>query len=218
MPREIDYVLLDNMYAAQRASLYTAGTDVFGLVPGEGVASDVMIICPPPTAQDIMKRRPAMGADGATLRSLMMLAGLHGVGGTVTLAGGEPWPCTPNCWLTNVVKYRMPGARNLTSMERNLIQPFLKTEWEAVGQPKVLVTVGYSTFATITHGMPTYTPKAEKPIRYVDFDGNERAVWCMMHQRMGISLPQYRDQIEQDWLDLGAWLIAGGWLTDDPAS
>jgi len=219
MSNEIDYVQLDNFYARQRAALYLAGINVGGLVPGEGVASNVMVICPPPTSQDSMLRRPAMGSDGRTLRSLMALAGLYGA--------GDDGDGVANCWLTNVIKYRMPGARNLTSMERNLIQPFLKAEWEAVGRPNIIVTIGKSTYESVLHSRVANAPFAPgEPMRCLNYAGGDAWIVPMMHPRMGVSLERYRDQIEQHWLDLGAWLaagdggrlVAGDWVTDDPAS
>jgi DNA polymerase len=187
------------------------------LVPGEGNAIDpmVMVIGGRPGAQEAMKLRPFVGPSGVMLRRLMDSAGLIATP-TVT-KGSEEHPETqgivePNCWLTNVVKYRPPRNRTPYWQEIQEARKDLRHEWVCIGRPPIIICVGATAWKAIVPKDRGLLESAGQ--LYMHFKSNRKpqnmAVWPMIHPGLPLRDHSYRDVVEKHWEDLGEWLWETG--------
>lgn len=173
-------------------------------VPGEGKEknAEAFIIGEAPGASEDMQRRPFVGKAGQVLRQLMRLADLY--------AAADGQIAEPiNCWLTNVVKFRPAGNATPTPVEVGAFRRFLQEEWNAVGQPALIIPVGAVALRAVT-GKPlsilraagkchTYRSAMTTKILYI---------WPMVHPswvlRQGNNAALQK-LIELDWERLGEW-------------
>lgn len=201
MPQEIDF---DALVGALTDQYYSAAFQNLGrvVVPGEGEGDNpiAFVIGEAPGAQEEIARRPFVGVSGHVLRDLMVLAGLFAT-------KDAPNGVEPNAWLTNVVKFRPPGNRNPTPSEIKAARPYLRTEWQAVGSPRIIIPVGSVALTTIV-GKPTGILKHSGRLheQTSNVDGKPLYVWPMIHPSFGLRNEAMRPIMEKDWLALGEWM------------
>jgi uracil-DNA glycosylase len=177
-------------------------------VPGEGNHRDplAMVIGEAPGAQEEIKRRPFVGPSGAVQRDLMALAGLWANDGHVTLSGGEKWPASSNCWLTNAVHFRPPlrnGSRAPLPIEIKAAREWLRHEWVTVGKPRLIVPIGGVALEAILGKRVSILRAAGKCHWIKSREGLRMAIWPMVHPAFGLRNPAVQPLLEQDWEKLG---------------
>lgn len=169
------------------------------LVPGEGDNPIAFIIGEAPGAQEVIKGRPFVGPSGRVQRQLMSFAGLHIRG--PWFANDEP---ESNCWLTNVVKFRPPQNRKPSHVEIVAARPYLRREWIAVGEPKLIIPVGATALQAILGISVSILKVAGR--RMTLAERPDMAVWPMIHPSFGLrGNDLVKDTIEEHWQRLGAW-------------
>lgn len=201
---EIDYdalelIALDMLWLDEFAQL----SKVY--VPGEGDNPSVFIVGEAPGAEEEVKRRPFAGRAGRVQRQLMAGAGLWmhksgPIGDRATI---------PNCWLTNVLKFRPPRNRKPLWTEVLAARPFLRREWKAVGRPRVIVPVGGTALSAIIGrqvGILKHSGWLHEEVSRVD--GKPLYVWPMIHPSLGLREKSLQSLIEKDWTEFGRWLHA----------
>lgn len=176
-------------------------------VLGEGGDPEVFIIGEAPGGQEEVHRRPFVGPAGIAMRDLMAIAELYSA---YTPEGGEP-----NCWLTNVVKFRPPRNRTPTLPEIKAARPWLRAEWEAVGKPRVIVLVGGTALHAVTGKQQSILIAAGKLHKYRSREGIDLCIWPMVHPSYGIrGGPSVQAILEKDWETFAAWMARArrfGW-------
>ncbi len=166
-------------------------------VPGEGDNPIAMIIGEAPGAQEDIKKRPFIGASGQVLRRLMYTAGLH-----ATALPSSP----PNCWLTNVVKFRPPGNRNPTTQEIQAFRALLRIEWRAIGQPGIIIPVGKIALTAVMGHEMSILKVAGKVSHRRASTGQTLHIWPMIHPRYALSNKSAQPALDADWQELASWL------------
>ncbi len=199
----IDWAALDEIEAGNngwRSAFPELSTNY---VPGEGDNPEAFIIGEAPGATEDVQRRPFVGAAGVVLRQLMALA---------NLSADSEGLLEPNCWLTNVVKFRPPKNRNPTPSEVKAARPWLMKEWEAVGSPKLIIPVGGSALKAVTGRQHTSILRAAgKNHDYRSaYTGQILHIWPMVHPSFGLRNPTVQPLLEKDWEALGVWRTRGG--------
>jgi len=176
------------------------------LVPGEGseVNSIAFIVGEAPGAQEATIGRPFVGQAGEILRMLMEVANLHSY-----FSEGSQY--TPNCWLTNVLKFRPPGNRTPTWDEIQLCRPYLRREWHAVYRPRLIIPVGGVAFAAVMGKQLSILKYAGQGIIKQSRTGprwrTELAVWPMIHPAYALRNKASQPIVEKHWAKLGEWLV-----------
>lgn len=187
-----------------RASLVTELSHKY--VSGEGDNPDAFIIGEAPGAQEEVRRRPFVGPAGVVMRDLMAIAGLYSSADDKRLEGLEGGP---NCWLTNVVKFRpmTAGKRNRkpTPFEVQAFRPWLRREWIAVGKPRLIIPVGGLALEAVTGKKVSILQVAGKPQEVTSREGLQLFMWPMVHPSFGLRVPAIRRLIEMDWEHLAMW-------------
>lgn len=199
--REIDYEALDDIYGWQKYNdAFRNLSDT--LVPGEGDNAIAFIMGEAPGAQEEIRRRPFVGPAGRVLRDLMEMVGLFAnpFGTKPDITG------VPNCWLTNVVKFRPPRNRNPTDAEIKAARPYIRQEWIAVGRPQLIIPVGGIALKAFTGKSQSILRAAGKLHKAVSRDGLPLGVWPMVHPSFGLRNPSVQPLLEKDWEKLGEWL------------
>lgn len=171
-------------------------------VPGEGDNPTALIIGEAPGAHEHVQRRPFVGPAGQAMRDLMAIAGLY----ADTPAPLHPDSPQPNCWLTNVVKFRPAGNRKPTDAEIAAARPYLNREWRAVGMPQLIIPVGGSALQAFTGQKQSILRAAGKLHMAKTRKGVDLFVWPMVHPSFGIRNPPVRPLLEADWQALAGWL------------
>ena len=198
---DIDWAALDRIQTAQQIAFQGMDARMCPIyVPGEGCNLKAFIVCPPPGALETVQRRPLVNSIGLVTRSLMGLAGLYG-----EWRSGDPVRDADmvNCWLTPVIKFKLPNNRTPYMPEIKTVRDFLRAEWIAVGRPKVIVTIGFTAALTIMGHHATLP--VGRPVPMMGKDGEQLTVWQMMSPSL-IPNVKYRERIEAHWVDLGTWL------------
>jgi DNA polymerase len=174
-------------------------------VPGEGASNaKVFIFGEAPGAQEEMQQRPFVGPAGNVLRDLMDSAGLSATPTSTVPEDG--WG--PNCWLTNVVKFRPPRNRTPVWQEIALYRPLLHREWLAVGAPRIIIPVG-STALTAVYGSKhslRILDVAGTTFHLTDRKNQPYYLAPMIHPSFGLRNPEVRPMMERHWSALGDWL------------
>lgn len=181
-------------------------------VPGEGGGRPMaFIIGEAPGAQEVMHRRPFVGPAGRVLRDLMSVAGLRAT--EQWSNGSDDHPETigavaPNCWLTNVVKFRPPGNRKPTESEIKTARASLRQEWVAVGRPDIIIPVGGIALEAVLGkcDQSAILRTAGKCHTAMNKDGHTMYIWPMLHPSVGLRKPSMRTTLERDWELLGEWI------------
>ncbi len=222
MPPKTNGDRLDDVYAAIERDKAFAHFRADGnrFVRGEGDTSRprVMIIGEAPGAQEAIQLRPFVGDSGKVLRTFMRNAGLfstwHGklTGMPVPAFCAESSP--PNCWLTNVIKYRPPKNRTPTLAEIDSARPYLCDEWLAVGAPRIIIPVGAVALRAIM-------PRTRMSITFAagkrfDVSINPSVTGVLSPYRVTVAPmlhPQFLlhggksalSKANEDWIDFGNW-------------
>jgi DNA polymerase len=199
----IDYNELDKLQQkhVELRCKFTSLSPVF--VPGEGDSPQAFIIGEAPGAQEEIQRRPFVGPSGHVLRDLMA---------TVRLYAHPSEKVVPNCWMTNVVKFRPPRNRKPLFCEINAMRELLQLEWQAVGAPRLIIPVG-STALTAIYGRPMSILKTSgKMLCNMSKGGKELYLFPMIHPSFGLRNPGVRPLIERDWDTLKQWMTYNDWL------
>lgn len=175
------------------------------LVPGYGNKVDpiAMIVGTAPSAHDNLKRRPFSGHKGEILRQLMELAGLWAED-TVVRGGADKFAETQgeipaNAFVTNLVKYRLPGSRQPGGREVADATESLREEWRAIGRPPLIVTLGVAAYAFAKND---FTPKPGDWKALLD---GKTFVWFQHDPRTA------QDESDQEIIE-GQWEAMGEWL------
>lgn len=171
-------------------------------VPGEGDNPQAFIIGEAPGAQEEMKGRPFVGPC-KVLRQLMEFADLYSE--HRSLETGEP-----NCWLTNVVKFRPPRNRAPTETEIKAFRPLLLREWKAVGSPRLIIPIGGVALWAVTGKRMSILKAAGKCHYYSGRNtgkgGPTMAIWPMVHPAFALRQgPAVQELVERDWEKLADW-------------
>lgn len=170
-------------------------------IGGEGDNPEAFIVGTAPGAQETAKGRPFIDPPGLVLRQLMELAGLF----TSLRPLQEP---KPNCWLTNVVKFRPPKNRAPTEVEIKAAKPLLLREWLAVGKPRLIIPIGKTALQVLTN--KRFLPMG-KPHYYVSRSTDEDAPTLMIWPMIPPSYVLHRKErgleklVESHWERLGVW-------------
>lgn len=201
-----------------RATRVAAGWSEY-YVPGEGDNPVAMIIGEAPGAQEEIKRRPFVGQAGMVLRDLMSIAGLFatlpeavdadqryielGEGTGRNLNG-----YAPNCWLTNVVKFRPPRNRTPNGEEIMSARAGLNWEWHAIGRPNLIIPVGGTALHALRGGSYSILKYAGQRYTHLTTKGNRVTVWPMLHPSFVLrsNSTQLQESVEKDWEKLGRWI------------
>lgn len=175
------------------------------LVPGEGSETNSMafIIGEAPGAQEALVGRPFVGPAGDVLRQLMQIANLHSY-----FSEGSQY--TPNCWLTNVLKFRPPGNRNPTWNEIQACRPYLRREWHAAYRPRLIIPVGGIALTAVMGVQLSILKYAGQGIIKQSRTGprwrTELMVWPMIHPAYALRNKATQPLVEQHWKKLGEWI------------
>lgn len=175
------------------------------LVPGEGseTSSIAFIVGEAPGAKEDLILRPFVGDAGEILRQLMDSAGLHSY-----FSEGSQY--RPNCWLTNVLKYRPPANRTPTWDEIQVCRPYLRREWHAVYRPRLIIPVGGVAFTAVMGVQLSILKYAGQGIIKQSRTGprwrTELAVWPMIHPAYALRNKAAQPTVEAHWAKLGEWL------------
>lgn len=159
------------------------------LVPGVGASRPrIMIVGGAPGATENTDKMPFRGTSGGVLRSLLNdAAGLS----------------QDDLFLTHVLKYRTPNNRAARRGEVYASVPYLRREWDAIGGPLVMVSVGSVAFSALRPAGETRDLIECLGIP-LEMSGG-KALWPMMHPRLGLANPGIRPLAEKHWEDFGAW-------------
>lgn len=173
-------------------------------VSGEGDNPEAFIIGEAPGAQEEIQQRPFVGPAGVAMRDLMAIAGLYA---EVTYVGDNQNGIAhvPNCWLTNVVKFRPPKNRKPTPIEIQAARPWLLREWKAVGSPQLIIPVGGVALHAVLGKPQSILRSAGKLHTAVSREGKTLFIWPMVHPSFGLRTPTIQPLLEQDWEKLGEW-------------
>lgn len=177
------------------------------LVPGTGSSSaSFFLVGEAPGATENTQGRPFCGSAGRVLDQLMHLAGIR-VGWTGKQTGLRVIPgCAegipPNAFITNVVKYRPPNNRTPSRDEIERSRPYLIAEYNAVGNPDVLIGLGSVAKTALGGPAEPISKIAGKP---VPLRGG-RFLWPMYRPSFGLRNPVMRPVMETHWLALGEWI------------
>ena len=167
-------------------------------VSGEGNFAEVMLIGEAPGAQEDIAKRPFVGQAGQVLRELMLIPKLY--------TGQTPHFGTPNCWLTNVLKFRPPRNRNPSPKEIKVFRHLLRTEWQAVGCPRVIVPIGGVALTAIVGKPIGILAHSGWLHKCRSREGQRLALWPMIHPSYGLRNKGVQPLIEKDWEKFGEWL------------
>lgn len=196
----LELIALDQLWLDEFAQL----SKVY--VPGEGDNPSVFIVGEAPGADEEIKRRPFVGRAGKVQRQLMASADLWTKPARAN-GFGRGFLKEPNCWLTNVLKFRPPRNRKPLWTEVQAARPFLRREWKAVGRPRVIVPVGGTALGAIIGrqvGILKHSGWLHEEVSRVD--GKPLYVWPMIHPSFGLREKSLQSLIEKDWTEFGRWL------------
>lgn len=188
-----DMIDLLEMYADDDRFRYSRDGSV-RLVAGDGSSRPkVLIVGDAPGAVDSTRQQPFLGRDGQVLRSLI---------NDVAELGADDW------WGTYLIKHRIDGKPPLL-MESIAAVEYVQAEWQLLGKPPVIVTVGSLPWQALGKpelgGLLAY---AGKPMT-----GRWGGTLCaMLHPRYGLRHPEYQDRIEGHWETLAQFMREEGLL------
>jgi uracil-DNA glycosylase family 4 len=182
-------------------------------IPGRGSETPkVLVVGPAPSAVDLADKRCFSGLVGASLTSLMKLAGLSPywtgkLTGIKVIAGcGEGVP--PNAWLTHLVKYRRETGPTISDLVHS--RDYLRQEWTALGWPKVIIGIGDVVWKWL--GPPGICEKSS-----IHWSVGQEfllrggvSFWPQYHPNYGIAHEEMRDKMEESWERMGAALREDG--------
>lgn len=160
------------------------------LIPGRGsIPAVVFVVGRAPDATENTKGKLLTGAVGKSIKSLIQDA---------AEIPPDAW------WYTTISKYHTTFALNNPMVDACV--PHIRSEWEAVGRPGVIVTIG----GTPLHALkPEIRGRAANLVGKPVYGGKNAVIWPMYNVALGHSDPARRPEIEEDWENLGKWLRQG---------
>ena len=201
-PSETDRTELERIELKHLGWRATKAPDLHGqYVGGEGEDEHprVMIIGEAPGAEEVMRKRPFVGPAGRVLRQLMEVARL-----STTIS---PTVLEPNCWLTNVVKFRPPRNRTPFPAEIMSVRHLLREEWKAVGAPRVVIAVGGVALHAVLGKRESVLYTSGEPQQFYSLRSHvDVFLWPMIHPSYGLRNKSAQPMMERDWEHLGGWL------------
>ncbi len=186
----VNWLALDRIAERQREDPAFAELSA-AYVAGEGPENPwVFVLGEAPGGVEDTRRSPFRGPAGIVLRQLIASVGLSDEG---------------DCWITNVVKFRPPSNKTPNDKLIEAARPYLRREWRAVGQPKIIIAVGGVALRALfgTKRRISILKVAGKHIRIKGLD-----IWPMVHPSFGIRNPAIVPVLERDWDKLAEWLRA----------
>lgn len=177
-------------------------------VPGEGNNPKAILIGEAPGAQEAMLQRPFVGDAGQILRQLMHIAGLRSDKDQLYgLPDNDIRYLEPNCWLTNVVKYRPPKNRTPLWTEIMHARAELRQEYRFIGKPRLIVLLGGTALSAFC-GRPTSIMAQAGRCYYKEsrIGDSQLAIWPMFHPSYGMRNPNVRSTMERHWEQLAEWM------------
>lgn len=208
--REIRWGLLDNIRDREMNTFYRHSAFLHSAyVPGEGDGIvEVMVIGQNPGAQEDTRKRPFVGASGIIQRMLLLHSGLF-TKDTVS-SGSDKYPDTAgiipaNCWLTNAVKFKTPGNRIPTEEEIELARPYLRAEWEAIGQPPIIVCVGRVAARAVTGSNEKF--RTATAYEFINSYDEPMMVWFMTHPSVAVRDKGMASVLQGQWERFERWFI-----------
>lgn len=204
---EIDWDLLEALRWKHFEWKNTVNQHVLGdvYVPGEGDNPRVMLIGEAPGAQEEIEGRPFVGPAGQILRQLMGFAELY----TEKQGPIGSRTAQPNCWLTNVVKFRPPRNRNPFPSEIGACRWWLHHEWIAIDCPRIIVAVGGIALSAIRGRQQGILNQSGRCYGFTsNHNGRQMWLWPMIHPSYGLRNKGtgIQELIEADWEKLATWL------------
>jgi uracil-DNA glycosylase family 4 len=200
--REIRWGLLENI-ADRETVAFAKHTDLmaFNYVGGEGERPpEVMVIGQNPGAQEDVRKRPFVGASGIIQRMLLVRSGLF-----TKDTSARKEVIKANCWLTNAIKFRTPGNRLPTEEEIELARPYLRQEWEAIGQPSIVVCVGRVAARAVTGtNEKQHTAMA---CEFINSYGAPMYVWFMTHPSVAVRDKGMATVLQGQWERFERWFL-----------
>lgn len=173
---QLDYEALRATFPYLSRSRYVAGI-------GPETAVDAFVVLDMPNATEEIEQRAYSGQAGLITKQLLKLGGL------------EP----SRCWLTYAIKFRLPRGRRARLTEMKAFRKPLQEEWNAVGRPRLVITVGLAALGTVIGELPDDRAHAQM-IRYGKID-----IAMMRHPRVGFGNVEVQEQIEHEWELLNEW-------------
>lgn len=181
------------------------------LVKGEGqtVGPTAMIVVGVPGATENTKRRPLCGPSGRVLTGMMSLAGLR-TKDDACLGCDSPhaqYDCPhrtderANAFVTNAIKYRLPGNRVPNVREVLAATEVMRQEWIALGRPKLIVAVG-----SVARLVVVSAGHRVNPGDWLALPDGETFVWVQYHPSYGLQHPETRPMMEAQWERMGQWI------------
>lgn len=188
------------------------------LVKGEGqtVAPMALVVVGAPGATENTKRRPLCGPSGRVLTGMMSLAGLSTTDdacvGCDTPHAQYDCPHRTeeraNAFVTNAIKYRLPGNRVPDRLEILNAREELRQEWTALRRPKLIVAVG--SVARLAVAPLVQGGWRANPGDWVALSDGQTYVWVQYHPSYGLQHPEARPAMEAQWERMGRALREGG--------
>lgn len=158
-------------------------------VLGEGnPQAKVLFIGEAPGQKEDELKRPFVGPAGQFLDELL---------GTIGLKREE-------VYISNVVKYRPPGNRDPTPLEKEQCRPWLMLEM-AVIQPRIIVPLGRHSLAHFFTNTNITTAHG-KPLKLTE----KITVFPIYHPAAALHNPQLKQALYDDFRALGDFLKASG--------
>lgn len=197
--------------AANLSHVYVGGE-------GERDSPIAILIGEAPGAHEETQKRPFVGSAGIVLRELMGMTGLYPLAWKTGAVGPEYQAPTidpaggyaPNCWLTNVVKFRPPRNRTPVPQEIMSVRMLLRQEWHAVNCPQVIIPVGGVALHAIYGRRISILATAGKCHKQnsVTVPELKLFIWPMVHPSYGLRSgnTHIQELLERDWQKLGEWL------------
>lgn len=190
-------------------------------VGGEGEKDQpiAMLIGEAPGGHEEIQKRPFVGNAGIVLRDLMAMAGLYPLAWKSGAVGPNYEPpmvdpaggYAPNCWLTNVVKFRPPRNRTPEPVEIMSVRSLLRLEWNAINQPQVIIPIGGVALHALYGRRISILATAGKCREQMSatVPGLRLFIWPMVHPSYGLRSgnPHIQDLLERDWQKLRHWLL-----------
>lgn len=159
------------------------------LVMGSGNSdADIVLIGEAPGKSEDEQGLPFVGASGKFLDVMLEAAGLD----------------RSDIYITNIVKYRPPGNRDPSTLERQEFWPYLKQQLEII-DPQIIATLG-------RHSMEFFIPGAKitevhgqaviETVKYQDGKQREWRIIPLYHPAAALYNGQMRQTLIDDFMKL----------------
>lgn len=169
------------------------GIKFINYVPGAGCTQNalVAVVGEAPGKFENFHRKPFVGQSGKLLRSMFKIAGLT----------------DDRLYVTNVVKYRSVDTfqrnRTPTREEIDAFVPYLQSELQAIGNPKVIIPVGRVATKVF---LPGYNGSLISACGEAFVGDEGKTYFPMLHPAYVLRNPEAEAKYIQDWRNLAQWI------------